>query len=322
MGMIASGNNGRAGSQNPTLGAADKTELAEVIRLKTELGDRVWPGFGTAHLPIILYNDDYEFLIETTNPGKPWEVVDGDDFQGQPYYRRAAKHPQSFAVQIGTQWAGSIRILDQMNRKIPFKISLEWHVVMILHEAFHAYQANMAGSRFAKAMAVYKLEERYPFKDREFAAAWTSEGSALAQALKETEDSNVRRSVRQFLDIRLMRRRQSALSPELLEYERELEWLEGLAKYVEIKFYELAVSRAEEEAFARYRPGLPYPLRWELVRLERQLGQESGDLRFYLSGMAQARLLDRLSPGWQVKMLEEGIDLEDLLFAAAGDGIK
>jgi hypothetical protein len=51
----------------------------------------------------------------------------------------------------------------------------------------------------------------------------------------------------------------------------------------------------------------------DYARLGTGLGYQSGDLRFYLSGMAQARLLDRLSPGWKDKVLPGPSTLEDLL---------
>ena len=46
--------------------------------------------------------------------------------------------------------------------------------------------------------------------------------------------------------------------------------------------------------------------------MKRQAGQE-GETRFYLTGMAQATLLDRLLPGWKELALAEGVFLEDLL---------
>ena len=46
--------------------------------------------------------------------------------------------------------------------------------------------------------------------------------------------------------------------------------------------------------------------------MRRQAGQE-GENRFYLTGMAQATLLDRLLPVWKEQALAEGVFLEDLL---------
>ena len=134
------------------------------------------------------------------------------------------------------------------------------------------------------------------------AAAWITEGAALAQALKAPTYDEAVRLAQKFLEIRDARRGAVRLSPELADYERELEWLEGLAKYAEVHFYELAASRADQTASIKFNPGLPIFLQWDFVRLEKQLGTQEGDLRFYLSGMAQARLLDRLSPDWKSKV--------------------
>jgi hypothetical protein len=89
----------------------------------------------------------------------------------------------------------------------------------------------------------------------------------------------------------------------------------GLAVH-EIRFYELAAARAvaADPAYASYRPGLPF---WsgDFVRLERMLGSLPGDQRFYLSGMAKARILDRLSPGWKEGFFQAGGSLDDRLRA-------
>jgi hypothetical protein len=302
--------------QNSLLGGivlspSDKEGLKEVLRLKAEMGDHVWPGLDRLPIPLILYNDQYEFLIGGANPPVNWEVVKGDDFLGKPYYRRAAENPQAFAVSLGTRWAASQSTLERMNRKIPLKLSPEIHVMLILHEVFHAFQATLASERFAKARAVYAWESRYPSKDAEFAAAWKSEGELLAEALEAKEDGMASSLVQKFLSIRDTRRRRANLDPALISFEQELEWLERLAKYVEIQFYELAASRSAEDDFARYRRPIPF-WQWDFLRLKKNLGAQEGDLRFYLSGMAQARLLDRLSPGWKAKALEAGVFLEDM----------
>lgn len=309
-----------SGQQNPKtesarLSAADKEELTEALRLKAEIGEEVWPGLGSADIPLILYDESFEFLVGGVNPPPPWQVVEGDDFAGRPYFRRAAQKSQSFAVAVGGQWAGSIGSFELMSRRIPLKLGRDFHVALILHEVFHAFQATRAQGRFAEAMAVYRSESRYLFKDAEFSAAWNSEGQALAEALKADEPDAVSSLVRKFVDIRDARRQRAALGPDHVSFERELEWLEGLAKYAEVRFYELAAARALDPAHAKYRPGLPY-WQWDFARLRTNLGQQSGDLRFYLSGLAEARLLDRLNPGWKSKAMEKGAFLEDILRTA------
>ncbi|OGD29809.1 MAG: hypothetical protein A2Y56_14905 [Candidatus Aminicenantes bacterium RBG_13_63_10] len=287
----------------PTLSAEDKVEITQALRLKKETGDLIWPGLAGADIPIVLYNAVYEFLVGYESPPQPWEQVASDDVQGAKYFRRARQNPQSFAAKIGERWAGSIASLDLMQSKVPLKLGRDLHAVFLLHEMFHAFQATQAPKRFERALAAYKSESRYPFQEAEFAADWTEEGATLAQALKAANDALARRLAGKFLEIRRMRRGRSGLAPELVTYERELEWLEGLAKQAEMKFYEIAGAR------------LPFILQNDFVRLEKQMGAQGGDLRFYLSGMAQARLLDRLCPGWQSKTALAALILEDILSA-------
>ena len=38
------------------LGVRDKARLAEAIHIRKELGEAIWPGWGTADVPVIQYN--------------------------------------------------------------------------------------------------------------------------------------------------------------------------------------------------------------------------------------------------------------------------
>ncbi|MGD0783148.1 MAG: hypothetical protein ABSA30_09870 [Candidatus Aminicenantales bacterium] len=302
------------------LGVQDKAEIAEVFRLQADAGDKIWPALAAADLPVILFNARYEFLVGAARPPAPWEVLKGQILQGKPCGRRSADHPQNFAVKVGSAYAGRAATLGLMNSKSPMRFGPDFHVVLILHEMFHAYQADQDTARFDKALAVYKAEKDYPFQDKDMAAAWVTEGAALARALKAPTIDEAARLAQEFLEIRDARRGAARLSLELVDYERELEWLEGLAEYAEIRFYELAASRADQTASIRFNPGLPLVLRWDFVRLEKQMGAQEGDLRFYLSGMAQARLLDRLSPEWKSRTVLGKVYLEDLVRSAASGG--
>ena len=293
--------------------AQDKTELGVVFKLKAEAGDEVWPGLAGAAIPVILFNARYEFLVGPANPPAPWEIVKDDLFQGKPYSRKSAENPQNFAVKVGAAFAGSASTLGLMNSKSPIKLGPDFHAVLVLHEMFHAYEAGQDAARFARALEVYKVEKSYPFQDKDMAAAWVQEGSALALALKAPTDEEAVRLAREFLEVRDTRRGAARLAPELADYERELEWLEGLAKYAEVRFYELAASRPVQAEGIAFGPKLPIFLQWDFVRLEKQMGAQEGDLRFYLSGMAQARLLDRLKPGWKASVRLGDVWLEDIL---------
>jgi len=302
--------------------------------MKRELGDRVWPGFAAAPIPAILYNERFEFVVGVEAPPEEWERVPPEPGApaGPLVFRRPAEKSEGFAVRLGNAWAGSLGTYDRVNRigveamrsQLPpesrdrirddlVTVAPDLHAVALLHEMFHAFQATRAPARFDRAMRTYADEARYPFDDEAFAAAWDRESSFLAEALRSREDREAcARLGREFLEARAARRAAAALGKGPLDFEREIEWLEGLGKYVELRFHALAAEEKIRSDAIEFRPGLAH---WsmEFARLDGHLGKAKGDFRFYLSGMAIAHLLDCFAPGWKSRALDDGIYLDDLL---------
>lgn len=110
---------------NGQLSDLDKTRLAEAFHVRRELGDVLWQGWGQEDIPMILYDENYAFLVRYSDPppgwvkvpggeslGGPWELVPNDTFEGRAYYRQRlpdpAITPQAFAVLIGDRWVSSL----------------------------------------------------------------------------------------------------------------------------------------------------------------------------------------------------------------------
>jgi hypothetical protein len=118
------------------LSTLDKARLAEADHLRWAVGDDVFPGWGQAEIPFVVYNEEYAFLVgmrETPDDGWykiprgsqrgiAWEQVPGDEFFGQPYYRQRLLDPnttpEAFTVQVGEQWAASLTTYDWMKIKL------------------------------------------------------------------------------------------------------------------------------------------------------------------------------------------------------------
>jgi hypothetical protein len=316
------------------LSEEDKAQLIETLRLKKLLGSSIWPGFGEAEIPLIQYNEQYEFLIGHPCPSVVWVSVKNDSFQENSYHRRTNTEPQAFAVPVGELWAGSLDTIGHMNRSMKeqikenvppekltpamfkmMEITPAYHIVALLHEAFHAFQATQELDRFLQAQRMYAFEKSYPFEDEAFKNAWNEEGSLLASAVREQDALARLESIEKFLEVRTKRRSTSSLSAELITFERELEWLEGLAKYVELQFAikGSSMQEAESKGYRVVRNRLQADYYYRI----KNLGDLHGDLRFYLSGAAQAMILDKVSPGWkQTIMGRINIGLEDLLKTA------
>jgi hypothetical protein len=138
--------------------------------------------------------------------------------------------------------------------------------------------------------------------------------------VRAESDSEASDLARQFLALRSQRRSQQGLAVELVDFERQREWLEGLAKYAELTIlrhagtapgYEPVAAMAGDPDFENYASSDRF---WQqqLGEASRLTGREP-HTRFYYSGLDQATLLDRLSPGWKARAFQEGIFLEDLL---------
>lgn len=320
----------------------DKARLEEALHLKDELGDSVWPGLSAARIPVIVHNREYSFLALSEEAPEGWSVLDGETISGLPVYRQPSDDPQNFAVPLGDGWAASIatksetdqfmigffkeRLPPVIEQVFPYRLVIlpsEVQICGTLHEAYHAFTAIQVPDRLEEAEAAHRLNEKYEAKNPVMRDFWKEEFVYLVDALKAEDDDESARYARMFLSNRAERRNSAGLSAQYIEYERLLEWEEGLAKYVEMSFWKAASQSPDyqpvESVLAD--PGFQgfekYNSRWNqvLIELNIQANQDS-EIRFYNSGMAQAFLLDRFAPGWKESAFEEGVWLEDLLAKA------
>ena len=211
------------------LGPTEKAELTEVLSLKSSLGDEVWPGLAAADIPLILFNDRYEFLVGVPDAPAPWTAVEGDDFAGQTYFRRAAEKPQAFAVAVGDRWAGSLGQLERMNRE--YLLGVRQQLPPVLAQLFPYPFATLTRddarrvrtstrrstptrrpSRRASSPAprlATRSRRATPRRRERSRTAGTTEGRYLAAALRAPTEAAARESARAFLDARRARRQAS-----------------------------------------------------------------------------------------------------------------
>lgn len=340
----------------------DKIRMAEALHLREWLGEAVFPGWGKADIPVILYNEEYAFLLGYSDPpggwlkvpmgierGRAWELVTGDSWIGQLYYRQRYSDPgvtpESFTVMVGDRWVASLATLDWMQIRLthqiredlppalrpifPYSLFIgqlvngsDQYISMTLHEVFHSYQGMMTPQKLADAELITQYAEQYPWEDQALKSDWQDELDVLAKALRSTDSIRTAELAGQFLALRATRRESAGLSPDLIAFEQEREWLEGLARYVELEIWRQAAAGdyaplSETRTLTDFQNYRGFERRWsrELDQL-RRMANDSGDGRLYYTGMAQAYLLDRLMPDWKKDALQEGVWLEDLLAKA------
>jgi hypothetical protein len=343
------------------LTSRDKARLAEVFHLRQALGDNILPGWSQAAIPVIAFNEQYLFLVGSSNPdpgwvtvpgseqkGSRWQPVPDDDFYGQVYYRQplpaSGETTENFTVRVGEDWVASLMALEWMKISLaqefrqdlpallrpvfPYSLVVglfipgsETYITAVQHEALHAYQGIRAPAKLAAAEQAGRQSSRqYPWEDSVFRSAWQTELDLLNQAVRAEDEQEAARLARAFLEHRAQRRAAARLSGPLVAYERQREWVEGVAKYAELSIYRQAAQTkgyqpvpelSQDPAFRGYRLAQQ---KWdqETAQIRRMAGSE-GDGRFYYSGFAQAVLLDQLSPGWKELLFDDNVWLENLL---------
>jgi hypothetical protein len=320
----------------------DKARLAETLQLRDELGEAVWPGWGKTDIPVILWNRDYSFLIGFGDPPAGWETVSGDDFAGQPYYRQKDDDPKNFAVYVGNRLVASMAtkyetdaFMQEVFRKVlpgfiedvfPYRLLIlpsEMQITGVLHESFHVYQAQVAGDKFTQANQYFESDELYWEIESQMREDWEKEIDLLAKALEAKTTEEATNYARQFLTQRDQRRNTQNLDEAFVAYECQVEWLEGLAKYVELAIWKKASTTSAYEPNPEvtrdpdFKSYSTFERQWsqEIDQLKHQSSQ-TGNTRLYYTGMAQANLLDLLKPDWKNEVMKPGIFLEDLLRTA------
>jgi hypothetical protein len=317
----------------------DKTRLEETLHLKAALGETVWPGWGEMDIPILLWHQDNNFLIGIDDLPEEWETVKNDQFQGDAYFANSRFDSENFAVYIGNRWVASMAtkgetdafmqgvfrdvIPDPLEPFFPFRLLIlnsEIQISGVLHETFHVYQVSQSPDQFTRADNAHQGNDRYWEIDLDMGTAWEEEMNLLIDAATSQDDQEVRVAAIQYLAVRDARRDTHGLTEKLVDYEIQTEWLEGLAKYVELSIWEAAFNSPhyrpllgtdEDPDFKDYQT---FKRRWnqEISQARRQATIE-GDVRFYYSGMLQARILDKLMPDWKSKVMEGDAYLEDLI---------
>ena len=268
------------------LSMQEKSLIAEAMHLQKTLGNEVWPGWGDAFTPRMVYNETYAFLLGYPDPpagwvkmpkeevrGTDWEVVQTDDFFSETYYRQflpnPAITPENFTVKVGPQWVSTMQTKEYaaiafyqgLHQELPpvlnsiFPYSLFWRTLMgrpenyivgLMHESFHAFQGTQAPQRLADAESVAGLEKDYPWDEPSNAEGWIVEIDFLMKALHAENNVSALQSVQQFLIKRSERRKKAGLSVEMISYEQKREWLEGLAKYAELT---LGLKASQSETY-------------------------------------------------------------------------
>ncbi|MDK2924596.1 MAG: hypothetical protein PWQ41_370 [Bacillota bacterium] len=219
------------------------------------------------------------------------------------------------------------RIVDE-------SVPSDLYVMVLVHEAFHVYQWDRLRLWMQRMHENYStgsgksavLPER-AYEDSQVQALQRREGEWLFRALQASDRQSIARYGREFLKVRAARRQrmEQILGPDApyaVELERLQEWTEGLARYMEIRSWQIGSAPGyhptgallSDPAFHRYRAGQSRTgVRWGAGELIDEIGRGStGSEAWYTLGSGQALVLDRLNVPWHSEAMGP-VALEDLL---------
>ena len=197
-------------------------------------------------------------------------------------------------------------------------------MAMILHEGFHAFQGALAPDKGPNETVGID----YPLLDTPNNASWALEAALIRDALLAGSRDERMSKIRELVAVRAERR--AALNKEAVEYEDQTEYLEGLAKYIEFRFWKEAQTLDPDPRLFFIHGFHGFGPKLEEIRVKNIKGMKDiiaattdmtgnkfgvGPLRFrlYSSGAALALLLDEVVPDWKADIFKNGVYLFDKL---------
>lgn len=283
-------------------------EISAVMRVYEYLdnyGDDIFKDFN-ANNDLIIYNDSYEFLISDDEEISGWHFIGRNEELKKNIHRKKADNPQAFAVFAGEKWVGSMSTKNYYNKFIISSIPVffppqlmsmdeEHYKASIIHEMVHAHEAKYNIDRFLKLISLHSVGENY-YDNPVFNDLIVQEANYLEQAIASKERKDVLENTKKFIESRNKRRKECEMSSDEIQNEKDLEWLEGLARYAEYK-----ASRNSNSLIAK-----------NLGDIDQKV-KVKGDDRYYTLGMAQVLILDKLQQNWKNELFTDNFSMEEHL---------
>lgn len=267
----------------------------------------LWPGFRPDTIPIV-----YAF------PDRGWALANWTDDTLPAGFEPAGVAGVAWrpVVADAAPGANMVALGERGWAFVPTgSLSEAGLIGLAAHEAFHVWQsaARRAGTYRRGENSALVID--YPEFDPAAEAGFALEGRLLAAALAAGDPGARRDRAWEFVAARESRHR--GIGPELQAFEENAELNEGVAQYVYLRAVERAAANGDlsvESAEAE--------VRGEVGRLEGDLvaeGRQSLRRRFYTTGSALGRLLDRVAGSdWKTDLVERRLSLHGLLAHEVG----
>ena len=297
----------------------DRVRIAEGRRMAAALGDRLWPGWQDAPFAVLLVTKQAEYLVYHPKPSDEFAPLGFDSLlQSEVYVRDRQFDPHLLATFPAVGGLPTITIGQPRNTDASH--STRW-VITLLHEHFHQWQMSQPdyyravealGLSDGDKSGMWMLDYPFPYDDKKIGEAFRRMCESLHDAVSGSGSQDY------FADYFSARARFGGLLDEDdHRYFLFQIWQEGIARYTEYM-----IARQAEVA---YRPTDRFGELPDVTRFgedaQETWGKVLNELRnmslkksrreaFYYVGAALGVLLDRETPGWRDRYLEDKFSVE------------
>lgn len=276
-------------------------------------GERLWPGFAHASLPVDLIAADRETLF-CAPPLPGFAAAGRDPVTGCTVQARPRRLPVDLAG--ASDLAGRSVIQIGLPATLEFTPA-EWKLTLI-HESFHQYQAQLPGYRAAvaeigRALGVggsgWFLGYAFPYADPRVGAAFAAMGRAARAFLAARSDAERRIAVGDYVTARHAAR--AAAGPQAWQYYEFQAGQEGVARWTELTL--ASGEAAADPALAAVAQDRRQGLSTSLDAVDQQGLAVWKRSAFYVFGALEAEMLERLHRPWRAAYRAHPLALGDQL---------
>ncbi len=311
--------------QTPQISTPDRTRLVEAFRLADQLGDRIWRGWNKVPFAVLLVTPEHEFLIRHPQPSADFQSLGFDsELKSNVLYRKRTMSPSFLATFPAIRGSIVSTIVVGQAENTFVKTSTPW-VVTLLHEHFHQLQdsqpnfyadVNALNLAHGDETGMWMLNYAFPYDRIEVQQQFAVMSELLAAAVRAPARHRANR-VRDYLAAR--RNFQQLVESDDYKYLAFQFWKEGIARYTEYRFAQLAATSyrptRQFRALPDYRSFADQArtLQEGIFRQLRtqKLGESKREV-VYSFGAAEGLLLDQIKPGWRRRYFIEKFDLGKL----------
>jgi hypothetical protein len=296
----------------PGLARTDAVRLAEAFRVSDALGELLWPGWRAAPFAVLLVTPEREYLLRHPAPTREFTALGVDSILGEAVWARPRTFPPDFQATFPAVGGVPTIVIGTAERTIS-QHSTRW-VLTLLHERFHQvqysrpdYYAGVAALRLQRgdSTGMWMLNFPFPYAKAPVPDRFSSLAQALGAALAARDSASFAARLASYAEAK--RSFRESLTDDEARYLAFQFWQEGVARYSEVRFAQLADAeaalvtpafralpdfRSYGDAAAAMLGDMARELAGERLAVQRRTV-------VYNFGAAEGLVLDRAAPTWR-----------------------